>query len=143
LPIIFDCGTDNLSNLQDLFYLGLKQERPNEKNFYEAMDDLMNSLVKNFPQALIHFEDFQTKHALGMLERYQNKYLCFNDDVQGTGAVVLAGLINAMKKTGISPSQQRILLVGAGSASIGVAKMLLTYFQLEHGLEIEKAKKLI
>jgi len=123
--------------------LGLKQERPNEKFFYQVMDSLMNLLAKNFPQALVHFEDFQTKYALGMLERYQNKYLCFNDDVQGTGAVVLAGLINAIKKTEILPSQQRILLVGAGSASIGVTKMLLIYFQLEYGMKPEKVKQLI
>lgn len=143
LPIVFDCGTDNPKNLEDPFYLGLRQERPSEKFFYQFMDNLLNSLTKKFPQILIHFEDFQTKYALGMLERYQNKYLCFNDDVQGTGAVVLAGLINAMKKTKFLPTQQRILLVGAGSASVGVAKMLLTYFQLEHGLNLEKAKKLI
>ena|SRR5436190_4557190 len=128
---MFDCGTDNLDNLQDFFYLGLKQKRPNEKVFYCAMDSLMKSLTKIFPQTLIHFEDFQTKYALGTLERYQSKYLCFNDDIQGTGAVVLAGLINAMKKTEFLPSQQRILLVGAGSASIGVVRMLLTYFRLE------------
>ena len=107
------------------------------------MDIFLEALTKNFPQILIHFEDFQTEHALGMLERYQNKYLCFNDDIQGTGAVVLAGLINAIKKTKLLPNQQRVLLVGAGSASVGVAKMLLTYLQNECDLSAEEAKKLI
>ncbi|KLL03725.1 MAG: hypothetical protein MRECE_10c043 [Mycoplasmataceae bacterium CE_OT135] len=143
LPIIFDCGTDNPKNLKNPFYLGLKQKRPSEKVFYQYIDNLLKSLTKNFPQILIHFEDFQTKYALGMLESYQNKYLCFNDDIQGTGAVVLAGLINAIKKTKILPTQQRILLVGAGSASVGVAKMLITYFQNEHNLTAKEAKKLI
>ncbi|CAJ0761670.1 1730_t:CDS:2, partial [Entrophospora sp. SA101] len=114
LPVIFDCGTDNPKYLEDPFYLGLKKKRPSEKNFYQYIDVLLKTLTKNFPQTLIHFEDFQTKYALGMLERYQNKYLCFNDDIQGTGAVVLAGLINAIKKTGLLPNQQRVLLVGAG-----------------------------
>lgn len=143
LPIIFDCGTDNPKNLKNPFYLGLKKKRPKEKLFYRCMDSLLSSLTKKFPRILIHFEDFQTKYALGMLERYQNKYLCFNDDIQGTGAVVLAGLINAMKKNKLLPTQQRILLVGAGSASVGVAKMLLIYFQREHGLETKKTKQLI
>ena len=143
LPIMLDCGTDNSNNLQDSFYFGLKQRRPDEIIFYQAMDKLLGALTKNFPQILVHFEDFQTKYALGMLERYQNKYLCFNDDVQGTGAVVLAGLINAIKETKLLPTQQRILLVGAGSASLGVTKMLLAYFQLEHGLSPGKSKKLI
>ncbi|RHZ37238.1 oxaloacetate-decarboxylating malate dehydrogenase [endosymbiont GvMRE of Glomus versiforme] len=143
LPIMFDCGTDNPKNLQDPLYPGLKQKRPNERNFYQAIDNLLKALTKNFPQILIHFEDFQTKHALEMLERYQDKYLCFNDDIQGTGAVVLAGLINAIKKTKILPMQQRILLVGAGGASIGVAKMLLIYFQNEHNLTLKETKKLI
>ena len=107
------------------------------------MDIFLEALTKNFPQILIHFEDFQTERALGMLERYQNKYLCFNDDIQGTGAVVLAGLINAIKKTKLLPNQQRVLLVGAGSASVGVAKMLLTYLQNECDLSAEGAKKLI
>jgi len=143
LPIIFDCGTDNPKYLEDPFYLGLKQKRPDEKEFYQYMDILLKALTKNFPQILIHFEDFQTKYALGMLERYQNKYLCFNDDIQGTGAVVLAGLINAIKKTGLLPNQQRVLLVGAGSASVGVAKMLLIYLQNEYNLSVKEAKKLI
>jgi malic enzyme len=82
LPIIFDCGTDNPNNLQDPFYLGLKKKRPGEEIFYQAMDDFLNSLTKNFPRVLIHFEDFQTKCALEMLEHYQTKYLCFNDDIK-------------------------------------------------------------
>jgi len=143
LPIVFDCGTDNPDYLKDPFYLGLKQKRPSEKNFYQYIDDFLKALIKNFPQILVHFEDFQTKYALGMLERYQNKYLCFNDDIQGTGAVVLAGLINAIKKTKLLPNQQRVLLVGAGSASVGVAKMLLIYLQNEYNLSTEEAKKLI
>lgn len=129
--------------MQNPFYLGLKQKRPKEKIFYQHLDNLLKSLTKNFPQILIHFEDFQTKYALEMLERYQNEYLCFNDDIQGTGAVVLAGLINAIKKTKLLPTQQRILLVGAGSASVGVAKMLITYFQNEQSLTAKEAKKLI
>lgn len=143
LPIIFDCGTDNPKNLKDSTYLGLKQNRLNNEDFYQIMDNLLGKLTTIFPKILIHFEDFRTKYALGMLERYQNKYLCFNDDIQGTGAVVMAGLINAIKYTGITSTKQRILLVGAGSASIGVAQMLLTYFKLEHNLPFERSKELI
>jgi malate dehydrogenase (oxaloacetate-decarboxylating)(NADP+) len=87
---------------------------------------------------VIQFEDF--KNPFPALEKYQNKYCCFNDDIQGTGAVILAGMINALKKTGVSIRDQRAVFMGAGSAGVGVAKQIVEYF-VKEGLTEDEARK--
>lgn len=98
-----------------------------------------------YPDLLIQFEDWSSEHAFGLLEKYQNKMLCFNDDIQGTGAVVLSGVINAIRKVetenSVSPRDHRIVFYGAGSAAIGVARQIQDYFQTEHKMSEEEAKK--
>lgn len=94
---------------------------------------------------LIQFEDWSSEHAFGLLEKYQNKMLCFNDDIQGTGAVILSGVMNAIRKTErenqVAPQNHRIVFYGAGSAAIGVARQIQSYFQIEHKMSEEEAKK--
>lgn len=88
----------------------------------------------------IQFEDFNTPHAFGLLDTWREKLLCFNDDIQGTGSVILAGFISAIKLAGIPAKDQRILFVGAGSAGVGVARQLVDYLVIEHGIPEEQAK---
>lgn len=105
----------------------------------------MKALHTVYPNLLIQFEDWSSEHAFGLLEKYQNKILCFNDDIQGTGAVILSGVINAIRKVqkenNISPLDHRIVFYGAGSAGIGVARQIQSYFQIEHHMTEEQAKK--
>ncbi|CEP19306.1 hypothetical protein [Parasitella parasitica] len=145
LPIVLDFGTNNEKNLADEHYLGVREKRPNDKVFYNAVDQVLKSLIRAFPDLLVQFEDFSSEHAFGLLERYQDKMLCFNDDIQGTGAVILSGLINAFRKveteSKVPLSDHRIVFYGAGSAAIGVARQIQEYLEIEHGLTEEQAKK--
>ncbi|KAI9490606.1 hypothetical protein BDB00DRAFT_884128 [Zychaea mexicana] len=145
LPIVLDFGTNTDRYLNDPLYLGLRQKRPADPEFYEAMDQVMQGLYDVYPDILVQFEDFSSEHAFGLLEKYQHKTFCFNDDIQGTGSVILAGFMNAVKvaeeKVGTNPKDHRIVFFGAGSSAIGVAKNILTYFMREHGLSEEEAKR--
>ncbi|ORZ26143.1 hypothetical protein BCR42DRAFT_315508 [Absidia repens] len=146
LPIILDLGTNNDKFLEDEFYLGLRQRRPDEQQFYESVEKVIQSIHQVYPDILIQFEDWSSEHAFGLLEKYQKKMLCFNDDIQGTGAVILSGVINAIrrvqKESGVEPQGHRVVFYGAGSAAIGVARQIQEYFQIEHGLTEEQARQL-
>ncbi|KAJ2076473.1 hypothetical protein H4R24_005676 [Coemansia sp. RSA 988] len=140
LPIVLDFGTNNKKYLNDPLYLGTRELRPDDKTFYEATDKVITGLYRAFPELLVQFEDFSTDHAFGLLDRWREKELCFNDDIQGTGCVVLGGFISALRLAGIPAKDHRILFVGAGSAGVGVAKQLVEYFTLEHKIPEEQAK---
>ncbi|ORX65091.1 hypothetical protein DL89DRAFT_133258 [Linderina pennispora] len=140
LPIVLDFGTDTEQYLQDPLYLGIRQRRPDNETFYAAADKIITALHKAFPNMFIQFEDFSTDHAFGLLDKWRNQILCFNDDIQGTGSVILGGFISAVQQAGIPPKNQRILFVGAGSAGVGVAKQLADYFIIEHRIPEEQAK---
>ncbi|CDS02738.1 hypothetical protein LRAMOSA00142 [Lichtheimia ramosa] len=146
LPIVLDFGTNTERYLNDPLYLGLKQKRPDDEKFYEAVDEVMKAIYEVFPNILVQFEDFSSEHAFGLLEKYQDKVFCFNDDIQGTGSVILAGFMNAVRlakeKAGVDPKDHRIVFFGAGSSAIGVAKQILSYFMREHGLSEDEAKKI-
>jgi malate dehydrogenase (oxaloacetate-decarboxylating)(NADP+) len=144
LPIVLDFGTNNEKNLADEFYLGVREKRPDDKTFYAAVDRVLKALTRAFPQMLVQFEDFSSEHAFGLLKEYQNKLLCFNDDIQGTGAVILSGLINAFRKVSdeVALRDHRIVFYGAGSAAIGVAKQIQEYLEIEHGLSEEDARNM-
>jgi malic enzyme len=98
-----------------------------------------------YPNLLIQFEDWSSEHAFGLLEKYQHKLVCFNDDIQGTGAVILSGIINAIRKVqnenNVAPKDHRIVFYGAGSAAIGVARQIQEHFQSEFGLTEDQAKR--
>ncbi|KAJ2780111.1 hypothetical protein GGI15_003655 [Coemansia interrupta] len=140
LPIVLDFGTDTKSYLEDPLYLGLRQHRPSDSDFYAAANKVIAALHAAFPSMFIQFEDFSTDHAFGLLREWRQKALCFNDDIQGTGCVILGGFISAVQQAGIPPEEQRILFLGAGSAGVGVAKQLVDYFIIEHGIPEAKAK---
>ncbi|KAJ2120388.1 hypothetical protein IW147_005101 [Coemansia sp. RSA 720] len=140
LPIVLDFGTDSKKYQNDPLYLGTRQPRPDDETFYDATGKVLSALYRAFPDLLVQFEDFSTDHAFGLLDQWRNKALCFNDDIQGTGSVILAGFISAVEQAGVSPTDQRILFVGAGSAGVGVAKQLVEYVMLEYNISEEQAK---
>ncbi|KAI9479087.1 malic enzyme [Coemansia mojavensis] len=140
LPIVLDFGTNNKKYLNDPLYLGTRQTRPDDETFYDAAGQVLSALYRAFPDILIQFEDFSTDHAFGLLKQWRKRALCFNDDIQGTGCVILGGFISAVEQAGIPAKDQRILFVGAGSAAVGVARQLLDYFIIEHKIPEEEAK---
>ncbi|KAF8526126.1 malate dehydrogenase [Gautieria morchelliformis] len=146
VPICLDLGTNTEKHLADPFYLGVRQRRPDDAEMEAFMDEFMAAMSKVFPQLVVQFEDFSTDNAFKYLERYRHSYRVFNDDIQGTGAVVLSGFINSARiasaASGLPLSEHRILFFGAGSAGIGVAKQLLSFFKTQ-GVDEEQAKKQI
>ncbi|KAL8963270.1 MAG: hypothetical protein Q9193_000443 [Seirophora villosa] len=137
LPLMLDLGTGNKELQEDPLYLGSKREKVSAQEEREFMDEVMIALNEKWPGIVVQFEDF--KNPFPALERYQHKYTCFNDDIQGTGAVVLAGIINAVKKSGVPVKGQRAVFMGAGSAGVGVAKQIVEYFMRE-GLTEDEAR---
>ncbi|TFK92520.1 malic enzyme [Polyporus arcularius HHB13444] len=146
IPICLDLGTDTQKFLDDPLYLGLRQKRVPTKEADEFMEEFMQEMAAHFPKLLIQFEDFSTDKAFAYLDRFRHRYPLFNDDIQGTGAVVLSGFINAAKlssaASGRPLTDHRILFLGAGSAGVGVAMQLMSFFKL-HGLSTEEARSRI
>lgn len=140
LPLCLDLGTSNDKFRNDPLYMGSRRDKVSPEEEQEFLDEMMAALTEKWPGIVIQFEDF--KNPFPALERYQHTYTMFNDDVQGTGAVILGGFINAVKSTGIKPQDQRAVFLGAGSAGVGVAKQLVAYFMKEAGLTEEQAKKI-
>ncbi|KAJ1896213.1 hypothetical protein LPJ66_004127 [Kickxella alabastrina] len=139
LPIVLDFGTNSEQYLNDPLYLGTRERRPDDNTFYEATERVLQALHRAFPGLLVQFEDFSTSHAFGLLDKWRQKMLCFNDDIQGTGCVILGGFISAVKQAGIPAKDQRILFFGAGSAGVGVARQLVDYFVVDHKMPRDKA----
>ncbi|KAL2760666.1 hypothetical protein ACRALDRAFT_2095126 [Sodiomyces alcalophilus JCM 7366] len=140
LPIVLDTGTNNENNLKDPFYLGLRSKRVPMEDQQAFMDEFMEAVADVHPNMVVQFEDFDTEKAFNYLDRYRNKYKCFNDDVQGTGAVILGGYIGAVNLSGVPMDEQRLVFMGAGSAGVGVAKQLVEYYT-RRGLTEEEAKR--
>jgi malate dehydrogenase (oxaloacetate-decarboxylating)(NADP+) len=126
LPMYLDAGTNNETYLQDPLYVGLRQRRPVSQELYAFVDEFVEAVQEVFPNCCIHFEDWTGVDAVALLTRYRNKVSCYNDDIQGTAGVTLAGLINALKITGGQLKDQRILFLGAGSAAIGLADLIVS-----------------
>ena len=141
LPVLMDTGTNNKRLLADPNYLGQRIPRENDEVFYKCLDEFMEAASTLWPKAVIQFEDFSNNHCFDMLERYQKKYRCFNDDIQGTGAVVSAGFLNAIDASGISVLDQRILVFGAGSAAVGVALAIADLAAKVYGVAREEVIK--
>lgn len=123
LPVMIDVGTNNEKLLTDPLYLGLQQHRLDGDEYIEIIDEFMEAVFTRWPHLIVQFEDFQSKWAFKLLQRYRNSYRMFNDDVQGTAGVALAGLLGAVRAQGrpmIDFPKQKIVVAGAGSAGIGV-----------------------
>ena len=138
LPLTLDLGTSNKKFREDPLYMGSRRDKVSAQEEAEFLDELMEALVERWPGIVIQFEDF--KNPFPSLERYGGKYTMFNDDIQGTGAVILAGIINAVKRNGVPIKDQRAVLMGAGSAAVGVAKQIVQFF-MEEGLTEDEARR--
>jgi malate dehydrogenase (oxaloacetate-decarboxylating) len=138
LPIFLDVGTDNEELLRNPLYLGRKTRRVVGDEYNAFVDTVVKAIKKVYPKALLQWEDFAREHALPLLERYKDKILSFNDDIQGTAASTLAGLISAVKKKRSKFEREKILIYGAGSAGLGIANIVKSYLQYL-GLSEEEA----
>ena len=139
LPVHLDFGTNNHELLGDPLYLGLRQPRVSTADRDEFVEEFVQAVQEVFPGCCIHFEDWAGPDAVRLLQRYRDRVCCYNDDIQGTAAVTLAGIQGALRVTGSKLRDQRILFLGAGSAAIGVANLLATAMTLE-GLTEEQAR---
>jgi malate dehydrogenase (oxaloacetate-decarboxylating) len=124
LPIVLDVGTDNVELLDDPHYLGWRNRRIDDDDYYAFIDKFVAAVHQELPNVLLQWEDFATVHAQPILARYRDKLLTFNDDIQGTAAVALGALHGAAKVAGRPLSQQQVVMLGAGSAGIGVLDMI-------------------
>jgi malate dehydrogenase (oxaloacetate-decarboxylating)(NADP+) len=139
LPLFLDVGTNNDELLHDPLYLGVRQTRPRTEELYQFVDEFVNAVQEVFPLCCIHFEDWTGVDAVHLLQRYRDKVSCYNDDIQGTASVTLAGLINAVRIKGTKLSDEKILFLGAGSAGIGIADLIVSAMRSE-GLSEEQAR---
>lgn len=138
LPVMLDFGTNNESLLNDDLYIGARHKRLPDDEYYELVEEFMMAVKDKWPDCLVQFEDFSNDHCFDLLKKYKNRHLCFNDDIQGTGAVVTSGFLNAVKLSGIPIKDHRIVFFGAGSAAVGVAKQIAHQMVL-HGMTKEEA----
>ncbi|CAO3702133.1 unnamed protein product [Rhizopus stolonifer] len=125
LPVVLDVGTNNESLLHDPLYLGMGHPRLDGEEYYSFVDEWVTAVQSRWPNALVQFEDFKYPHAYNLLNKYHDKITCFNDDIQSTSAITLAGLLASLKARGRSQdslSEERIVCVGAGSAGVGVCE---------------------
>jgi malate dehydrogenase (oxaloacetate-decarboxylating)(NADP+) len=125
LPITIDVGTDNTALHDDPLYLGLPRPRLRGEAFEELMDEFVDAVASVFPQAVLQLEDFATENAFRLLARYRDRLCVFDDDIQGTGAVALAGIYAAQRITGVPLARNRFLFLGAGEAGIGIADAIV------------------
>lgn len=138
MPIMLDMGTNNESLLEDLMYLGYPHKRLEGKEYDEIIEEFVMAVQDKFPKALIQFEDFVTHNAYRILNSYQEKVLCFNDDIQGTAAVALAGIYSSCRITEKAFKDLKIMFLGAGSAASGIADLMVKAF-MQEGLTEEEA----
>ncbi|HTU48468.1 MAG TPA: NAD-dependent malic enzyme [Bryobacteraceae bacterium] len=139
LPILLDVGTNNTERLKDPEYFGWRHERITGQDYFDFVDRFVQAVKQELPQTCLQWEDFATPHARPILGRYRDQLLTFNDDIQGTSAVALGAILAAVKVTGKSLKEQQIVMLGAGSAGIGVADGLREAMKGE-GLSEQEAR---
>jgi malate dehydrogenase (oxaloacetate-decarboxylating) len=131
LPIVLDVGTDNPALLADPLYLGWRHERVRGQAYDDFIETFVQGVRRRFPNAILQWEDFSKHNARRLLDRYRDHLCTFNDDIQGTGAVTLAGLLAAMQVLDTKLGEQRIVLLGAGSAAIGISDQIVSAIMAE------------
>jgi len=139
LPIMLDAGTDNRELLDDPLYLGWRHERIRGQEYDDFIEAFVDAVKQKFPDVLLQWEDFSKQNAARLLERYRDRLCTFNDDIQGTGAVTVAGILAAMKVLQADLAAQRIVILGAGSSAIGISQQIASAM-LRSGCSIDEAK---
>ncbi|MCO6483137.1 MAG: NAD-dependent malic enzyme [Flavobacteriales bacterium] len=138
MPVMLDVGTNNQALLDDPLYLGYPHQRMEGDAYFALVDEFVRAVQQRFPKALIQFEDFSTPNAYALLDTYREHVCCFNDDIQGTAAVALAGVYASTRITGTAFKDLRVMFLGAGSAATGIADLMASAFR-EEGLSAEEA----
>jgi malic enzyme len=142
LPIMLDVGTDNEERLADPLYVGLRHKRIRGEAYQEFIDKFVAAVKNVYPNVLLQWEDFLKDNAIYQLERFRDQLLTFNDDIQGTAAVVVAGIFGALRLTGGKMSDHRLVFAGAGASAHGIAELFVSA-QVEEGVPVEEARKRI
>ena len=142
LPVLLDIGTTNATLRADPLYLGTRQAPPSSDELDALTEEFVRAVQEVFPGCCIHFEDWKGTDAIRMLKRYTDKVLCYNDDIQGTASVSLAGLTTALQIIEKPLTEQRILFLGAGSAGIGIANLIVAAMEMK-GLSLDAARSRI
>ena len=140
LPVMIDTGTNNQELLDDPLYLGYPNKRLEGPAYDELIEEFVQAVFDRYPKTLLQFEDFLTPNAYRLLETYRDRVLCFNDDIQGTAAVALAGVHAALRVTGTAFKDIRIMFLGAGSAATGIGDLIVASL-VDAGLDVEEARK--
>ena len=143
LPIMLDVGTDNQELLNDPLYLGWRHARVRGREYDDFIEAFVEAVKQKFPRVLLQWEDFSKQNAGRLLERYRDRLCTFNDDIQGTGAVTVAGLLAAMKLLHSELNEQRILILGAGSSAIGISDQIVAALVAKQQLWLVDSKGLV